>query len=216
MRLEFEGSIAEWRSFVSSLQMGKLPAPRDEAAEDAELESAFVDLDRAAQAAVEAAAEVAVEPEPELKPILQGITPEAAGVPFPFKYGHAPKASPPPELTATVSDARRQGAWVLFCEVLDCWLDGFFTEEQPSKEKQQERVQKLMELGTGPGVLGILVMAYELRSLQALVRVAAARFGYNLSDDEVSLVAGTMIQVSHAGFPDLVGTYDLTEKWRRK
>jgi hypothetical protein len=84
---------------------------------------------------------------------------------------------------------------------------------------QPDREAALREMGEGRYPRSILVMAYEIGSLQRLVQRALAEseagqiVGFEL--DYVDQIAMNMVQVSHKAFPDIAGTYDHSTRWRR-
>lgn len=100
------------------------------------------------------------------------------------------------------------------------------TEPKP----QPDRQKALASLGEGPFILPILVMAYEIGSLQQLVECALKEMedsgyeawkpfadeGHSEWLDYVEQISNTMAQVSHACLPDLAGTLDYSSKWRRR
>jgi hypothetical protein len=75
----------------------------------------------------------------------------------------------------------------------------------------------MQELGQGRWPVPILVMAYEIGSLQRMVEKALVTSGAVADPDldHIDEVAANMVQISHMGFPDLAGTYDYSTKWRR-
>lgn len=88
------------------------------------------------------------------------------------------------------------------------------TIEVRPKEPQPDRQELLRALGTGPHVRPILIMAYEIGSLQRLVERALLEGGVN-DLDLADRIAANMVQVSHKVFPDLAGTYDYSTRWKR-
>jgi hypothetical protein len=115
-----------------------------------------------------------------------------------------------PELTAE----QRSEAWNAFKKFCEGWALNFEVEGAP----QPDRVKLMFDLGSGRHPIAVLVMAYEIESLQSLVRRALKEVGVAWADDldKVDRMAANMIQVSHSGFADLAGTYDYTTRWRRK
>ena len=107
----------------------------------------------------------------------------------------------------------REGASLAFSEALKEWLKGFEDPDAP----QPDRLGIVKGLGSSRWSLPILVMAYEVESLQGLVAAAMAAQGDPRATDLdfVHRVAGNMVQVSHKGFPDLAGTFDHSTRWRR-
>jgi hypothetical protein len=89
---------------------------------------------------------------------------------------------------------------------------------------QPDRVAALTELGEGRYPRAVLVMAYEIRSLQRMVGKALLEetmepyLGKPTQEDYldyIDQIAMNMVQVSHKAFPDLAGTYDYSSRWRR-
>lgn len=89
--------------------------------------------------------------------------------------------------------------------------------------EQPPRVDEMIQLGQGRIARSILIMAYEKGSLQKLVYEALKNHRDKLpptlqskSWEEVAdTIAANMIQISHVAFPDLQGTYDYTQGWKR-
>ena len=93
---------------------------------------------------------------------------------------------------------------------------------QPAK--QPDRLAALSDLGAGQHTIAVLIMAYEMGSLQLMVGKALLEhtetplLGLSSSEsyfDYIDQIAANMVQVSHMAFPDLAGTYDYSTKWRR-
>lgn len=88
---------------------------------------------------------------------------------------------------------------------------------------QPDRVSAMRELGCGRLPRSILIMAYERGSLQGLVSDALKGSEDKLPstltnkpwEEVVDVLAANMIQVCHMAFPDLYGTYDYTQRWKR-
>lgn len=85
---------------------------------------------------------------------------------------------------------------------------------------QPDRLALMQAMGQGPYVRPIVIMALEFGSLQRMVEAALHEIGVSADDDKEWLdycdrVAGTMVQVSREGFPELQGMYDYSTKWRR-
>ena len=111
----------------------------------------------------------------------------------------------------SLSEDVRQETWTAFCEAVKAWEVGF---DDPESE-QPDRLAILRKLGSGPTSLGILVMAYEVESLQKLVWRAVEENGEANPDlAKVHAIAANMVQISCLAFPDLAGTLDYTEKWQ--
>lgn len=133
-----------------------------------------------------------------------------------------PKSSvlpPPPkqQMTTTLnlpklSEGVRKGAWDAFKKLCVTWATNFGVEGK----EQPDRLEALREIGTGPHVMAILIMAYEVKSLQQLVFQALSESNVSASSlDFCDSIAANMVQISHLAFPDLAGTYDYSTKWRR-
>lgn len=110
------------------------------------------------------------------------------------------------------------GAAEVFKEFCIAWDKGF---EDPETE-QPDRQQMMIDLGQHRYAVAILVLAYRRESLQGVVldalvtEVVAEDFGdYEEYLDYIDRLAGNMVQISHSGFPELAGTYDYTNRWRR-
>lgn len=165
---------------------------------------------------------IGLEPEPVPAPVPPAPVPApVTPIPTPVTpigpYGKAPQETPPPELTLTVSAEKRQASWEAFCGLVKLWMHNFESEPE-LKLEQPDRVQAMKDFGSGPHTVAVLVMAYELRSLQKLIWLALRAQGYvelatlpQLADR----VAAHMLQISHVGLPDLAGTYDYGSKWAK-
>ena len=134
------------------------------------------------------------------------------GVPIPET-----KVQPKVDLP-TLAPERRAEAWATFKAFCHAWVQNF---EEADGEQPDRR--KLMEdLGSGQNVVAVLVMGYETESLQRLVEKALLESGVEWGGSPeswlnwVDRVAATMVQISHQGFPELAGTYDFTQRWRRQ
>jgi len=138
----------------------------------------------------------------------------------PLPFGSAPREEPPPELTMTVSDEKRQAAWEEFCRFTKFWADSWVEEpgldDEYETPKETGHAGRTSELGAGPHALAILVMAYELRSLQKLVYLALKAIGDSRAPDLdfVNRLTGRMIQLSHVGYPELNGAFHYGTSWR--
>lgn len=122
-------------------------------------------------------------------------------------------ASTPAVALPTIEPHVRAEAWRAFVEFTVEWVQGFGdpTVAQPN------RLELMEELGHGRLTIPILIMAYEIKSLQRMIEYALNHAdeprAANL--DFVDQVACNMVQVCHMGFPDLAGTYDYSTSWRR-
>ncbi len=119
-----------------------------------------------------------------------------------------------------LSAEQREAAWEHFVGFCSLWVENF---EEPGAE-QRDRLVAMQDLGQGRWPIPVLVMAYEIKSLQRLVERAliekqgVIEHDYDSREeylDYIDRVAANMVQVSHMGFPDLAGTYDYSTKWKR-
>lgn len=128
----------------------------------------------------------------------------------------------------SLSPEQRDAAWSHFKSFCADWVRGFGDAEA----EQPDRLAMMQELGQGQWPVPVLVMAYEIGSLQRLIEKGLVDAGEvviprpflrgpgNDSAREehlahIDLIAANMVQVSHMGFPDLAGTYDYSTKWKR-
>jgi hypothetical protein len=113
----------------------------------------------------------------------------------------------------SLREEQREDAWRKFQQFSQAWITGF---KDPEAE-QPDRLGMMQELGQGRWPVPILVMAYEIGSLQRMVEKALVTSGAVADPDldHIDEVAANMVQISHMGFPDLAGTYDYSTKWRR-
>jgi hypothetical protein len=127
----------------------------------------------------------------------------------------APAPSRNPDLPK-LSDELRSATWDHLAGLLGKWCQNFGEEgEQP------DRLEALRVTGTGRFALPILILAFELGSLQKVIfyaRHGADATASLWSDEEKEFcdrIAANMVQISHMVYPDLAGTYDYSTKWRR-
>jgi hypothetical protein len=114
-----------------------------------------------------------------------------------------------------LSEEVRAGAWKSFEDLITLWCQNF---DLPGD--QPDRLEALRQAGTGRYTLPVLIMAYELGSLQRLIEKALILLAIGPSEsaerlDYADKIAANMVQISHLTFPDLAGTYDYSTKWRR-
>lgn len=119
----------------------------------------------------------------------------------------------------TIDATLRAEAWKQFVEFVMVWTQGFgqMGVEQP------DRLACMEKMGSGRYTIPVLVMAYEIGSLQRLVQKAyMSQAPHNptaavLAEDLefCDQIACNMVQVSYMCFPDLAGTYDYSTRWRR-
>lgn len=108
----------------------------------------------------------------------------------------------------------RQRAKEEFRRFLSLWLENFDVKDTP----QPDRPALMQALGSGRNVQPLLMWLYDESSLQERVHETLTYLGHPQKEDLdfVEKVAGHLIQVSIAGFPDLAGTYDHSTRWRRR
>jgi hypothetical protein len=117
-----------------------------------------------------------------------------------------------------ISLDERLRAWEAWTNFVSSWIQNF----EVQGAVQPNRASLMEELGAGRNVIPLLVMGYEAGSLQKMiVEVYRQRLGPSWeitseSLDFIERISGTMCQVSHSGFPDLVGLHDYTLRWRRE
>lgn len=121
-------------------------------------------------------------------------------------------------------------AWQAFVETVRLWMGGFdcpLDEKGNPTEPQPDRLTALKKLGEGRWPLHILRYCALYGSLQGAVFQAYEEIKWRkgppgqhwASEEDIDLVwrlAANMTQVAHAAFPDLVGFYDHSTKWKRK
>ncbi len=221
MRLKFEGTAEEFelvfgRSRSGTPCLDHFWSPSSSPGLRVDPETVLSDVPESASMS-----ELAPEDKPVSVPETPVPAPEAERE-VKGKYGPPPQDKPPPELTLTVTTRQRQEAWDAFCVFVKTWVIGFEIGDEHNPVPQPDRLSLTRELGSSIHTLGILVMAYEVGSLQYLVKTALNVLGEELSLmepvdlDYVDRVAANMIQISHIGFPELVGTYNYGTKWRSK
>lgn len=100
-----------------------------------------------------------------------------------------------------------------FQHIAQAWVQNF--EQQGP---QPDRLALMQQMGAGRWTVAILKLAYKAEGLQLLLRQVLVK-PETMAEadwmDYVNRVAGTMVQVSHMGFPDLAGTLDLSKAWER-
>ena len=112
-----------------------------------------------------------------------------------------------------LTDEKRENALGYFREFCLSWVAGFeVVDENGDPVEQPDRVELLTNLGRSRYAYSILVLCYEIEALQLLVRQALD--DTDLDIEYIDRVAAHMVAVSHAGLPDLAGTYDYTDRWR--
>jgi hypothetical protein len=126
-----------------------------------------------------------------------------------------------------LSDEVRRESTEAFFDLVQLWMENFDAEGP-----QPDRLEALRKLGSGRFALSILVMCFELGSLQRLVEKALIvrhlceqeHSGHTETEQAVlrqnrlelaDRISANMVQISHLVYPDLAGTYDYSTKWRR-
>lgn len=107
-----------------------------------------------------------------------------------------------------VSEERRVAARAAFKDLVEAWLENY---KEPGKP-QPDRLEMLKRFGQSRHAYPLLVEAYSVGSLQELIRLGAPE---DASDDFIFELAGNMVQCSHAAMPDLSGTIDYSNRWRK-
>lgn len=123
-------------------------------------------------------------------------------------------------------------AWIAFSDLVKLWLQGFncpLDEKGMPTEPQPDRLTALKSLGEGRWPLHILRYCANYGSLQrAVFQVIHERNwpwekdlpNSMITPDEedialAELVAANIVQVAHAAFPDIIGFYDHSTRWKR-
>lgn len=121
-------------------------------------------------------------------------------------------------------------AWTEFVATVKLWLEGFdcpLDKDGNPTELQPDRLTALKKLGEGRWPLHILRYCAVYGSLQGAVFKAYEAINWPkgppgtgwATEKDIDLVwrlAANMTQVAHAAFPDLVGFYDHSTKWKRE
>ena len=203
MKIDFEGTFAEFQSLFSGGKASSVAG--------------------AVPLSLVPKAELASVPQPtgfhpeQDRPAPGEVGPSSpADIPVPDNYAPVGAALP------KVSEEKRKEASAYFAEFCLAWVRGF---EDAEEDDQPNRVEMMHSLGSSRYAYAILILAYEIESLQNLVGIAL--FGSDRREHEgrgerpaqhdldyLNRVSAHMVQVSHSGFPDLAGTYDYTTRWR--
>lgn len=215
--LRFRGSLDDFRALFGA-HFDAASLDELEAADEISIESPPLALVEPVPDPPESAPPESAPPEPA---VLTGqeVVAAAEAIAAQQKAAHAAR--------------QRAAAWTFFVSFCFEWARGFADEEA----EQPNRADMMTELGQGRWPIPVLTMAYDLGSLQRLIEKALltdlerakesfahyqAVKGYPEAElasdswlDYVDQLACTMVQVSHAGFPDLAGAYDYSAGWRR-
>lgn len=198
MKVSFEGTLAEFRQL-------------------------FWDSSASSPASSSSSAQPEVETieDPKPRTLAQTLSPSTAPPAVPANrwwYAasstkEAPRGTPPDALTIVIDDVKRQAAWDNFCEFIKLWVQNFEVEGA----SQPPRLQAIQDLGSGPHTVAILVMAYELRSLQRLIQRALMTIeDERWTDlDFCNRVASHVVTLSNMGYPDIAGCLDFGTGWRK-
>jgi len=193
MKVTFEGSAEDWRE-VFGLGVGAPRPSEDWGFEGSGIEGP-TDVKQEFDPPLEMVPDTSAEGEEDRGPkaVLQEVSPEA-----------------------------RAAAWENTKDFCTRWVVGF---DAPGVD-QPPRQQMMADLGQGAHARTFLLFAYAEESLQVLIGKALAEAGAAPSTDDVEIesqwwdwvdrVASQMVQVSHTGFPDLGGTYDYSQRWKRR
>lgn len=204
MKFKFHGSTEEWESFIRViLREAQDPIPFSPK-KDPEKPNP--------------------EPHPDSSKSDLGIDPREEELPECLRSHTAgavrEKTSALKDLPEISLDDRILG-WSTWKEFVVQWLQNF----EVQGAVQPDRGELMKNLGSGRHAIPILVMGYEVGSLQKLI-VEVYKQAFNKGShrweitseslDFIERVSGTMCQVSHSGFPDLSGLHDYTLRWRRE
>lgn len=112
-----------------------------------------------------------------------------------------------------LSDEKRENSLGYFREFCRSWIAGFEeVDEDGEPVEQPNRVELMTNLASSRYAYSILILCYEIQALQLLVKQALDDM--ELDIEYIDRVAAHMVAVSHAGLPDLAGTYDYSARWR--
>ena len=148
------------------------------------------------------------------------VSPDAIPVPADYRDGGPAADSELP----TISDELRAETTAYFTEFCTQWVQGFDEQDKDGNPvPQPDRVGMMARLGSSRYAHPLLIMCYERGSLQRVVE-SALRAGspdYVPREGEdwldwIQAVSALIVNVSHAGFPELAGTLDYSSKWRRE
>lgn len=122
-----------------------------------------------------------------------------------------------------MSEKERERAYVAVAEFFTRWAENYGVEgaEQPN------RVDIIEEFGHGRDTIPFLLLCYEYGSLQKVAGESllplreSGDLPFEGGDEEawwewIDLLCCNVVQVCIAGFPDLQGTYDYSNRWRRE
>jgi len=193
MRIEFEGSMEEFRALFSGQMHGITPV-------DPKLPDA---VERTKPYKAE---RVDVWEMPSIQQAEQAANSAALSA----KNIELPELDP----------STRASAWSAFRDFCVSWIDGFDQEgaDQPDRlQMMQDLGQGALpvpilvmayEQGSLQQMVGKALLEYTEKPYLGL----STQDAYHEYIDKVS---SNMVQISHMGFPDLAGTYDYSTKWKR-
>lgn len=247
MKLQFEGSLSEFREVFGHVVSTEDYEGEFEPSDESDFDPPVTPPGKTPLRVVEGESVPAGPPAPVHVPqVMQAPAPPMGAVGPTNRFGIPVPQNDPLVGQAlnlpTLSVEDRLLAQEKMREFCVAWAENFgktTCEVRVDEETGEERTvevplpqpdrQGLMEqLGSGGRwPLSILVMGYEIGSLQRLVEQSLKTAGFydqwqaetggTESDwlDWINQLSATMVQLSHAGFPDLAGTYDYTTRWRR-
>lgn len=189
-KFSFEGTQADWERFIASFRV-----------EPFGVASSHPGFGRTLPVEPDTATPVGDQPE-----YLEPLEPEHLRPAEPRAQAYVDPEAVIASLPK-VSPERRHKAFSVWEEVVLSWVENYKEEDKPQPDRIA-LVERLL-----PHALPILVMAYEVRSLQRLIEMVFLSKGVAKSVDEINEIAGNMVQVSHLSFPDLAGTYNYLP-WR--
>lgn len=156
----------------------------------------------------------------ELRSLLVGGASTVVGIPESVKPD-APVMGEPDQLGAPVepipasSDTEAKEAFDYFQSCVLEWVQGFEQPDQP----QPDRIDIIRRMGSGRMMVPIMKLALERGSLQRLISDCLKDQRKSMPKDDwldyVGRISAQMVAISHMGFPDLVGMFDYSTKWRR-
>ena len=205
MKFEFEGTMEEWEVFTARFNFSpeaktSVPFSRKDPPKSPETKK---------------------EPLPVSSESGEEIDPREAQLPESLRVHTAAQRRlevPALKDLPVVSLEDRVRSWEIWTVFVSAWVQNF----EVQGADQPNRGDLMKDLGTGRHAIPILVMGYEAGSLQKMiVEVYRQKLGPSWeitseSLDFIERVSGTMCQISHTGFPDLVGLHDYTLRWRRE
>ena len=170
-----------------------------------------------------AAAELEPEPAPAKAETSPLFASSSMGSSAPAWWVAQGNPAPGPQQAASVeatlnalpklTDSQRDTALDALRAFLVQWLEGWEVEGVT----QPNRADLMQALGVSRHAMHIVVLGYECLSLQRLVRTALSQTAFPVDDlDFIDRLSANLVQVAGlCGFPELAGTYDYSNAWRR-